>query len=135
MSKTVRNMTQEQDDNFWQNNEATPGVMPQAQYVIGGQVQSPQAIPIGATHFAMYPQTNAILALVLAIASFACGGLLMSIPALILAISAKKITDHNPTHPDRGIANAAYITSIVNICISAAIILLYAGAIFFYMAG
>ena len=83
----------------------------------------------------MYPQTNAILALVLAIASFACGGLLMSIPALILAISAKKITDQNPTHPDRGIANAAYITSIVNICISAAIILLYAGVIFVYMAG
>ena len=57
----------------------------------------------------MFPQTNAILALVLAIASFACGGLIMSIPALLVAISAKKITDNNPTHPDRGIANALHI--------------------------
>ena len=56
----------------------------------------------------------------------------MSIPALIVAISAKKITDNNPTHPDRGIANAAYITAIVNICVSTLLILAYTGVIIFY---
>ena len=91
------------------------------------------AIPLGATHFAMFPQTNAVLALVLAITSFVCGGLLLSIPALFVAISAKKITDHNPAHPDRGIATAAYITSIVNICICALIILAYVAVIMIYV--
>ena len=109
--------------------------MPQANNVISGEVQAAQQIPLGASHFAMFPQTNAILALVLAIASFACGGLLMSIPALFVAISAKKITDHSPTHPDRGIANAAYITAIVNICISTLIIVIYSGAILYYISG
>ena len=121
----------EQSDGFWQQPEMQ-GVMPQAQHTIAGEVQQAQLIPLGATHFAMFHQTNAILALVLAIASFACGGLLLSIPALLVAISAKKITDHNPAHPDRGIATAAYITAIVNICISALIILAYVVAIVAY---
>ena len=121
----------EQSDGFWQQPEMQ-GVMPQAQHTIAGEVQQAQQIPLGATHFAMFPQTNAILALVLAIASFACGGLLLSIPALLVAISAKKITDQNPAHPDRGIATAAYITAIVNICISALIILAYVVAIVAY---
>ena len=124
-------MNPDQGDNFWK--EAEPqGTMPQADSVISGEVQPKQEIPLGASHFAMFPQTNAILALVLAIASFACGGLIMSIPALLVAISAKKITDNNPTHPDRGIANAAYITAIVNICVSTLLILAYTGVIIFY---
>jgi|TARA_B100001741_G_C16507444_1_gene577918 hypothetical protein len=127
-------MNPDQGNNFWK--EAEPqGTMPQANNVISGEVQAAQQIPIGASHFAMFPQTNAILALVLAIASFACGGLLMSIPALFVAISAKKITDNSPTHPDRGIANAAYITAIVNICISTLIIVIYSGAILYYISG
>ena len=121
----------EQSNGFWAQSEMQ-GVMPQAQHTIAGEVQQAQLIPLGATHFAMFPQTNAILALVLAIASFACGGLLLSIPALLVAISAKKITDQNPAHPDRGIATAAYITAIVNICISALIILAYVVAIIAY---
>ena len=124
-------MNPDQGNNFWKETESQ-GTMPQANSVISGEVQAAQEIPIGASHFAMFPQTNAILALVLAIASFACGGLIMSIPALFVAISAKKITDNSPTHPDRGIANAAYITAIVNICISTLIILAYTGAIIFY---
>ena len=122
----------EQDETFWQQ-PGMQGVMPQAQYTIAGEVQATQQIPLGATHFAMFPQTNAVLALVLAIASFVCGGLLLSIPALLVAISAKKITDHNPTHPDRGIATAAYITSIANICICALIILAYLAVIMVYV--
>ena len=127
-------MNPDQGNNFWK--EVGPqGTMPQANNMISGEVQAAQQIPIGASHFAMFPQTNAILALVLAIASFACGGLLMSIPALFVAISAKKITDNSPTHPDRGIANAAYITAIVNICISTLIIVIYSGAILYYISG
>ncbi|MED5308574.1 MAG: hypothetical protein VYA95_04420, partial [Candidatus Thermoplasmatota archaeon] len=117
-------MNPDQGNNFWKETESQ-GTMPLADNVISGEVQPTQEIPLGASHFAMFPQTNAILALVLAIASFACGGLIMSIPALLVAISAKKITDNNPTHPDRGIANAAYITAIVNICISTLLILAY----------
>lgn len=124
-------MNPDQGDNFWKEAESQ-GTMPLTDNVIIGEVQPTQEIPLGASHFAMFPQTNAILALVLAIASFACGGLIMSIPALLVAISAKKITDNNPTHPDRGIANAAYITAIVNICVSTLLILAYTGVIIFY---
>ena len=122
----------ESESKFWETTEQV-GVMPGAENVIAGEVQAAQQIPLGATHFAMFPQTNAVLALVLAIASFVCGGLLLSIPALLVAISAKKITDHNPTHPDRGIATAAYITSIANICICALIILAYLAVIMVYV--
>ena len=119
---------------FW-DTSAEPGVMPSAENVIAGEVQATQQqIPLGATHFAMFPQTNAILALVLAIASYAVCGLILSIPALLFAISAKKITDEIPTHPDRGIANAAYIAAIVNIVLSALLIVLYIGAVIFYLS-
>ena len=123
----------ESESKFWETTEQV-GVMPGAENVIAGEVQAAQQIPLGATHFAMFPQTNAILALVLSIASFACGGLILSIPALFVALSAKKITDGMPTHPDRGIANAAYITAIVNIVLSVLLILLYAATVVAYMS-
>ncbi|MEC8258246.1 MAG: hypothetical protein VXZ94_03560 [Candidatus Thermoplasmatota archaeon] len=125
---------EESENKFW-DTSAEPGVMPSADNVIAGEVQATQQqIPLGATHFAMFPQTNAILALVLAIASYAGCNLILSIPALFFAISAKKITDDIPTHPDRGIANAAYIAAIVNIVLSALLIVLYIGAVFFYLS-
>ena len=119
-------------DNIWQRSE-TPGVMPQAEYTIAGEVQAAQEIPLGATHYAMFPQTNAVTALVLAILSFAGCGIITSIPALFFALSAKKITDQNPMHPDRGVATAAYITAIINIVISTLIILFYVGIFAIYM--
>ena len=125
---------EESENKFWDTSEQ-PGVMPSADNVIAGEVQAAQQqIPLGATHFAMFPQTNAILALVLAIASYAVCGLILSIPALLFAISAKKITDDIPTHPDRGIANAAYIAAIVNIVISALLIVIYIGVVIFYLS-
>ena len=124
---------EESENKFW--DALDTGVMPSADNVIAGEIQATQQqIPLGATHFAMFPQTNAILALVLAIASYAVCGLILSIPALLFAISAKKITDDIPTHPDRGIANAAYIAAIVNIVLSALLIVLYIGAVFFYLS-
>ena len=119
-------------DNIWQKSE-TPGVMPQAEYTIAGEVQAAQEIPLGATHYAMFPQTNAVTALVLAILSFAGCGIITSIPALFFALSAKKITDQNPMHPDRGVATAAYITAIINIVISTLIILFSLGIFAIYM--
>ena len=119
-------------DNIWQKSE-TPGVMPQAEYTIAGEVQAAQEIPLGATHYAMFPQTNAVTALVLAILSFAGCGIITSIPALFFALSAKKITDQNPMHPDRGVATAAYITAIINIVVSTLIILFYLGIFAIYM--
>lgn len=119
-------------ENIWQKSE-TPGVMPQAEYTIAGEVQAAQEIPLGATHYAMFPQTNAVTALVLAILSFAGCGIITSIPALFFALSAKKITDQNPMHPDRGVATAAYITAIINIVISTLIILFYLGIFAIYM--
>jgi len=119
-------------DNIWQKSE-TPGVMPQAEYTIAGEVQAAQEIPLGATHYAMFPQTNAVTALVLAILSFAGCGIITSIPALFFALSAKKITDQNPMHPDRGVATAAYITAIINIVISTLIILFYLGIFAIFM--
>ena len=129
----MREMEPKQDaDNIWQKSE-TPGFMPQAEYTIAGEVQAAQEIPLGATHYAMFPQTNAVTALVLAILSFAGCGIITSIPALFFALSAKKITDQNPMHPDRGVATAAYITAIINIVISTLIILFYLGIFAIYM--
>lgn len=129
----MREMEPKQDaDNIWQKSE-TPGIMPQAEYTIAGEVQAAQEIPLGATHYAMFPQTNAVTALVLAILSFAGCGIITSIPALFFALSAKKITDQNPMHPDRGVATAAYITAIINIVISTLIILFYLGIFAIYM--
>ena len=129
----MREMEPKQDaDNIWQKSE-TPGVMPQAEYTIAGEVQAAQEIPLGATHYAMFPQTNAVTALVLAILSFAGCGIITSIPALFFALSAKKITDQNPMHPDRGVATAAYITAIINIVISTLIILFYLGIFAIFM--
>ena len=132
MSLGESSMSSDENAEFWQKSDQS-GVMPEASNLISGEVQATQQIPLGATHFAMFPQTNAILALVLSIASFACGGLIMSIPGLLLAISAKRVTDNIPTHPDRGIANAAYITAIVNICVSAVVIVGYVVVLMFYL--
>ena len=53
---------------------------------------------------------------------------------MLFAISAKKITDDIPTHPDRGIANAAFIAAIVNIVLSAVLIVIYIGVVIFYLS-
>ena len=52
-------MSPDQGDNFWKEAESQ-GTMPQADNVISGEVQPTQEIPLGASHFAMFPQTNDI---------------------------------------------------------------------------
>ena len=50
-------MNPDQGDNFWKEAESQ-GTMPQADNVISGEVQPTQEIPLGASHFAMFPQTT-----------------------------------------------------------------------------
>lgn len=112
-------MPEQQPTGFWQDKAEEEAKL------TGTVTEENFTIPLGATHHAIYPQTNAVLALVLAIMSFACGGLIFSIPALIIALGAKKVTDLNPYHPDTGTAQAAYIASIVNIVLSIVVIIGY----------
>ena len=120
-------MPEQQPSGFWQDKAEEEAKL------TGTVTEENFTIPLGATHHAIYPQTNAVLALVLAIMSFACGGLIFSIPALIIALGAKKVTDLNPYHPDSGTAQAAYIASIVNIVLSIVVIIGYIVVMLIYV--
>ena len=72
-----------------------------------------------------FPQTNALVALILACLSFVTCGCFMSIPALIVAQGALRITESVPGHPDQGSAKAAQVVAWVNIGLSIVGVLLY----------
>lgn len=72
-----------------------------------------------------YPQTQAVVALVLGIVGLMFCGLCTSIPGLIMAGSALKITKQHPGHPDHGIAQAANIVGWITTIIWTLIILFY----------
>jgi len=94
------------------------GAVPYApqQPVITG---SPVAVGMGGPVAGMYfPTTNALVALILACASFVFGGICLSIPAVILAARALEITGSIPNHPDHGTAKAAQIVGWINIGLS-----------------
>ena len=120
-------MPEQQPSEFWQDKAEEEAKL------TGTVTEENFTIPLGATHHAIYPQTNAVLALVLAIMSFACCGLIWSIPALIIALGAKKIIDFSPYHPDAGTAQVAYIASIVNIVLSIVVILGYIAVMIVYV--
>lgn len=93
---------------------------PQAQYVTGQPHQqvitrAQPYVVTGAPMMGAFPSTNAMLALILACASWVSCGILFSIPAVILASQAMAITAQMPGHPDHGTANAARIVGWVNI--------------------
>ncbi len=104
--------------------------------ILSGMVQQPsQQIIIGA------PSTNATAALVLSImgivGSFFYGlGIVCSIPGLILANGALRITNQFPNHPDAGMAKAAKVCAWVGIGLSIALILLVvvAGVLYVWAA-
>jgi len=89
-----------------------------AQYVVAGG--NPMMGGMG-----MFPSTNSMVALILACLSFVTCGCFMSIPALILAQGALRITESMPGHPDHGQAKAAQVVAWVNIGITIAIVLFY----------
>tara|TARA_B100000674_G_scaffold488665_1_gene501179 strand:- start:22 stop:420 length:399 start_codon:yes stop_codon:yes gene_type:complete len=64
------------------------------------------------------PSTNATFSLVLAIVSLVFGGILLAVPSLLMANSARKITDQYPGHPDATTAKNAQKISWVVIVIS-----------------
>ena len=81
------------------------------------------ALPTGDTP----PNTYAALSLVLAIFSLVLGGILLAIPALLMANSARKKTDQHPGHPDATMAKIAQVISLIVIVISIVIAVLYVG--------
>ena len=66
-----------------------------------------------------FPQTNALVALILACLSFVTCGCFLSIPALFVAQGALQITESMPGHPDQGQANAAKIVAWINVSLCA----------------
>ena len=73
------------------------------------------------------PQTNAMLALILALVSIFAGGLCLAIPAAILAKGALNITDAHPGHPDASNAKIAWIISLIIIGLSALALIVVLG--------
>jgi len=87
-------------------------------------VQQPQqVVMINQAGMGAYPSTNATLALVLSCISFVAMGPLLSIPGLIIANGALKITDSLPGHPDAGMAKAAKIVATINIALTVVLII------------
>lgn len=92
-----------------------------------------QGYPIG-----VVPSTNAVAALVLSIvgvigAFFYGIGLIFSIPALVLASKARKITTQLPGHPDSGMATAAFVTAWVGVVIGGLYVLLIIGLMMLFV--
>ena len=93
--------------------------------VLAGSPSDPTTIPLGGIDQVFYQQTNATLALVLAILSWTCGSLLFSIPALIIASKAREITDSITFHPDASTAKVAYIAALVNVIVTSVLTLVW----------
>ena len=82
------------------------------------EATQPEQIFVHASHggpAGIYAQTNAVLALVLAILGLVFCGLCTAIPGLILAQTALAQTEAQPGHPDHGVARAAQIVSWITI--------------------
>ena len=73
-----------------------------------------------------YPQTQAVVALVLSIGGLVMCGLCTAIPGVIMAGSALQVTSSHPGHPDHGIAQAARIVGWICIGLWILLILFYA---------
>ena len=96
----------------------------------------PVAVGMGNPVEGLYlPTTNSVAALILACASFVFGGICLSIPAVILASGALKITGSIPNHPDHSTARAAQIVGWINIGLSILALGLVAALIAFDVGG
>ena len=101
--------------------EGSPAVTneaPQQIYVQGGQYGGSGAI---------FPTTNAVLALVLSILGIVMCSICTAIPGLIVATGALATTTQYPGHPDQGMAKAAQIISWIGIGLFVLILLFYGG--------
>tara|TARA_B100000424_G_scaffold187763_1_gene145958 strand:- start:794 stop:1195 length:402 start_codon:yes stop_codon:yes gene_type:complete len=101
--------------------EGSPNVTqeaPQQIYVQGGQYGGPGAI---------FPTTNAVLALVLSILGIVMCSICTALPGLIVANGALATTTQYPGHPDQGMAKAAQIISWIGIGLFVLLVLFYGG--------
>jgi type III secretory pathway component EscU len=62
-----------------------------------------------------YPQTQAVVALVLSVVGLMMCGLCTAIPGVIMANTALGTTKQYPGHPDQGLAKAAQIVGWITI--------------------
>ena len=62
-----------------------------------------------------YPQTQAVVALVLSVVGLMGFSCCTAIPGVIMASSALEITKQHPGHPDQGLAKAAQIVGWITI--------------------
>ena len=72
-----------------------------------------------------YPQTQAVVALVLSVVGLMMCGLCTAIPGVIMANTALGTTKQYPGHPDQGLAKAAQIVGWISIGLWIAIIGFY----------
>ena len=87
--------------------------------VLAGSPSDPTTILIEQNSSGFYQQTNATLALVLAILGITCGTLFLTVPALIIAAKTREVTDKVAFHPDAETAKVAYIVALVGTIIHA----------------
>ncbi|HIE63120.1 MAG: hypothetical protein CXT72_06160 [Methanobacteriota archaeon] len=81
---------------------------------------APESVYVQGAPMGQFTQTNAMLALILSIIgiilTFTAGcGIILAIPAVILANGALTITNGQPSHPDSGSAKAAQVISWITI--------------------
>ena len=62
-----------------------------------------------------YPQTQAVVALVLSVVGLMMCGLCTAVPGVIMANTALRTTKQHPGHPDQGLAKAAQIVGWISI--------------------
>ena len=62
-----------------------------------------------------YPQTQAVVALVLSVVGLMMCGLCTAVPGVIMANTALGTTKQHPGHPDQGLAKAAQIVGWITI--------------------
>jgi ABC-type antimicrobial peptide transport system permease subunit len=84
---------------------------------------APETVYVQGDPMGQFTQTNATLALILSIVgiivTFTLGcGVLLAIPAVIIANGALTITNGQPGHPDSGSAKAAQVISWINIALT-----------------
>ncbi len=100
-----------------------------SKYGDGPQVwgQVPNQIPIqqGMQMGGFYPQTQAVLALVLSILGVVGCSICTAIPGLILANGALQTTNSMPGHPDAGTAKAAQVVAWIVIGLTLLSVLFY----------
>ena len=76
---------------------------------------------------AIFPTTNAVLALVLSILGIVMCSICTALPGLIVANGALATTTQYPGHPDQGMAKAAQIISWIGIGLFVLLVLFYGG--------